>query len=208
MTRALLLDLDGTLADSLPVMRAAYGELCREMGFEGSDAEFDLLNGPPLLVCAAMLKQRHVLAAAAEDMVRRWFEIIEARYLSCRPAPGAAELLETAAAHGWNRCLVTSSSRKLAGAWLRSVGFETLVPLLVAGDEVPRGKPHPDAYLAALALTGAEAGRSLAVEDSPAGATAALAAGIPTRMVGAAACPPGAAAIAGLAALLPEVSAP
>lgn len=208
MTRALLLDLDGTLADSLPVMRGAYGDLCREMGFAGSDAEFDQINGPPLLVCAGMLKQRHDLAASAEDMVRRWFEIIERRYLSCRPAPGAAQLLETAAAQGWSRCLVTSSSRTLAGAWLRSVGFETLVPQMVAGDEVPRGKPHPDAYLAALALTGAEAARSLAVEDSPAGACAALAAGIPTRMVGPAACPPGAVAVAGLAALLPEVLAP
>ena len=206
MTRALLLDLDGTLADSLPVMRAAYGELCREMGFEGTDAEFDLLNGPPLLVCAGMLRERHGLQPAADAIVARWFEIIEQRYLSCRPAPGAGQLLETAAARGWSRCLVTSSSRKLAGAWLRAVGFEQLVPQMVAGDEVPRGKPFPDAYLAALTLTGGEAARSLAVEDSPAGARAALAAGVPTRMVGGAACPPGAVAVSGLEALLPELS--
>jgi len=51
---------------------------------------------------------------------------------------------------------------------------------LVCGDEVPRGKPWPDPYLAALRQGGVSAGDAVAVEDSAQGAQSALAAGIAT----------------------------
>ena len=46
------------------------------------------------------------------------------------------------------------------------------------GDEVPRGKPHPDIFLAAAARLGVPPGECVAFEDSPAGVAAARAAGM------------------------------
>jgi beta-phosphoglucomutase-like phosphatase (HAD superfamily) len=55
-----------------------------------------------------------------------------------------------------------------------------LFEVIVAGDEVRRKKPAPDAYLRAIDALGLEAGRCLAFEDSHNGLTAALAAGLTT----------------------------
>lgn len=211
MSRALLIDLDGTLADSLTVMRRAYFRFLAGHGKPGCDAEFDRLNGPPLARCAEMLKQAHALAPPAGDLVAEWFRVIGEEYPSAPPAPGARALLEAATAAGWRCCLVTSSSAELAGRWLEAAGLAALVPDRVTGELTPRGKPFPDPYLAGLALTGAEAALSAAVEDSPAGAAAALAAGLPTYVVASGhggPWPEGVRHVAGLAELLPLVGAP
>ena len=51
---------------------------------------------------------------------------------------------------------------------------------LVTGDEVARGKPHPEPYLLAARLIGADPGSCVALEDSPTGVRSATAAGVPT----------------------------
>jgi beta-phosphoglucomutase-like phosphatase (HAD superfamily) len=51
---------------------------------------------------------------------------------------------------------------------------------LVTGDEVSHGKPHPEPYLSAARLVGAEPADCVAIEDSPAGVRSATAAGVPT----------------------------
>jgi beta-phosphoglucomutase-like phosphatase (HAD superfamily) len=50
----------------------------------------------------------------------------------------------------------------------------------VAGDEVGRGKPHPEPYLTAAAALGVPPERCVAIEDSPTGVAAAMAAGCAT----------------------------
>jgi beta-phosphoglucomutase-like phosphatase (HAD superfamily) len=64
---------------------------------------------------------------------------------------------------------------------LRALGLETYFEHVVIGTECARAKPCPDPYLEGMRLVGAgDASRCVAFEDSPAGATAAVAAGIPT----------------------------
>jgi HAD superfamily hydrolase (TIGR01509 family) len=182
--RALLLDMDGTLADSLGLMRQVFARLMGELGLPDSEDAFERLNGPPLSQCARLLVARHGLAIDANTIHRRWLDILDEEYPRVRPMKGARELLDEARARHWRCCLVTSAGRVMAKAWLDRSGLAPLVPLVVGGDDVPRGKPYPDPYLAGLALTGAAAQDSLAVEDSPTGAMAALAAGLPTCLVG------------------------
>ena len=62
-------------------------------------------------------------------------------------------------------------------------GLAPLVEIVVAGDEVPRGKPAPDVYLKACALLDVEPARAVAIEDSVTGATAARAAGLWVAMI-------------------------
>ena len=52
--------------------------------------------------------------------------------------------------------------------------------LIVSGDDATRPKPYPDAYLQACAALGVDPARTVAIEDSPTGVRAAVAAGIPT----------------------------
>ena len=69
--------------------------------------------------------------------------------------PGARELLEALAAERTPMALVTNTQRALTERALNSIG-EHYFSASVCGDEVPRGKPAPDAYQRAAALLGLE----------------------------------------------------
>jgi HAD superfamily hydrolase (TIGR01509 family) len=178
--RALLLDLDGTLADSLAVMRLVYGRFLDSLGRAATDAEFARLNGPPLADVVRLLKQAHRLPQPVEELLTRYRDLIDRAYLEVRPAAGARALLEHARKLGYTVAVVTSNSAGRARDWLERVELGRLVDVLVAEEDVTRGKPAPDPYLLATARTGCTAAASIAVEDSPQGARAARDAGLRT----------------------------
>jgi phosphoglycolate phosphatase-like HAD superfamily hydrolase len=66
MRAGLFLDLDGTLADSLSLMRANYDRLLARHDRQGSDAEFDRMNGPPLSLVSQELIRAHGLKTTPE----------------------------------------------------------------------------------------------------------------------------------------------
>jgi HAD superfamily hydrolase (TIGR01509 family) len=178
--RALLLDLDGTLADSLGVMKTAYRRFMTGEGLTPTDAEFDRLNGPPIAECVRIVKATHGLAASHGELLARYQALVEDVYGSVPPSEGARALLKAAKARGWTVGVVTSNGEDRTRAWLARAGLDGLVDVVVGGEAVARGKPAPDPYLAALKRAGCAAEDARAVEDSPLGAEAALAAGIPT----------------------------
>ena len=96
--------------------------------------------------------------------------------------PGARELLDELGALGVPSLLVTMSWRRLADTVVRNLP-EGAFTALVTGDEVGHGKPHPEPYLAAVRLIGAEPADCVALEDSPAGVRSATAAGVPTLAI-------------------------
>lgn len=90
--------------------------------------------------------------------------------------PGAARLLAELSGHSVPTALVSASHRRIIDRVLRSLGAEHFT-LTVAGDEVPRTKPHPDPYLLAARRVGADPARCAVVEDTATGVAAAEAAG-------------------------------
>jgi HAD superfamily hydrolase (TIGR01509 family) len=198
--RGLFLDFDGTLADSLPAMRQAYAGFLGAFGRTGSDAEFEALNGPPLRIVVERLKAAHGLEPALPELMALYRRRIAEASPLIRPAPGADALLAAAAELGWATAVVTSGPREPIAGWLERFGLA--VDVVIGGEDAPPGKPDPAPYLMALQRTGCVAARSIAVEDSFKGATAAIAAGLPTWMVGGAEAPPG---LAGRAADLSAV---
>lgn len=177
--KALLCDFDGTLADSLGHLRIAYAAFLERFGIAPRSGEFDELNGPPLAEVVAILCRRHRLPVAQEDALRLYNDEIAAAWPSLRPSHGARLLLETARDAGWRVGIVTSNAARAVEAWLDRVGLSPLVGCVVGGDTRP-GKPDPAPYLAGLRRLGAEAGLSLAIEDSPTGSRSARAAGLRT----------------------------
>jgi HAD superfamily hydrolase (TIGR01509 family) len=94
------------------------------------------------------------------------------------PRPGALELLAALADAAIPAALASNSSRILVERALATAGIEqrTFAAILTA-DSVTAPKPAPDIYLAACAALGTEPARTLALEDSPTGVAAAVAAG-------------------------------
>jgi len=182
--RGLFLDLDGTLADSLPAMEAAYRALLRRFGREGTAAEFQSLNGPPTTAIVERIAKAHALSTPTDELLSIYRDLLRQAHAAAPPAAGARDVLEHARKLGWITAVVTSAASADAAAWLARTGLEEFVALVVGGDDVERGKPDPAPYRLALQRTGVIAAESLAIEDSIQGARAAMSADLPTWLLG------------------------
>jgi sugar-phosphatase len=166
----LLLDLDGTVVDSRVVVLRHWRRFCDRHGLELA-AVASVVHGVRTADAIAQVAPQLDAAAEAE----RFDAAEELDVDGLVPVPGAPELLASLAADRWG--IVTSGHRTLAERRLRAVGLP--VPaVLVTGDEVTRGKPHPEGYLAGAARLGADPAACVAVEDAPPGLAAARAAGM------------------------------
>ena len=180
---ALLIDLDGTLADSLSVMREAYQVFLDDFQVCGTDAEFASLNGPPLKEVVRRLKVTHGLTHEVEQLTARYFEIIDRLYGDVSPTHGARQLLSTAQSQNCRVAVVTSNSSERTSAWLSRVGLTGFVDFIVSGEQVKYGKPDPEPYLLASQIVDCPVDRIIAIEDSVQGATSAIGAGLYTYLL-------------------------
>jgi len=174
---AVLWDMDGTLVDTEPFWMRAETELVAAHGGIWTDEDARALVGFDLLDAAAYIQRVGGVDLTAIDIVQRMMErVIEQMAASPPWQPGALTLLHAIRAEGVPCVLVTMSWRRLADAVVSLLPPGTFAATVV-GDEVRRGKPHPDPYLAAAAAVGAPPQRCVAIEDSPTGARSARAAG-------------------------------
>ncbi|MGF7236198.1 MAG: HAD family hydrolase [Frankia sp.] len=189
---AVLFDMDGLLVDSEPVWTIAEQEVAAELGgVFTAEIKAAMLGRGVVTAVPIMLAMLGGAAATADPvavgarMVARTIELFrEPDRLSFMP--GAVELLERLVGAGVPTALVSSSYRPLMATVLDLV--ETRLgpgrfPVTVAGDEVARAKPAPDAFLEALARLGRDPAECVVLEDSEAGARAGLAAGCATVLV-------------------------
>jgi HAD superfamily hydrolase (TIGR01509 family) len=79
--------------------------------------------------------------------------------------------------------VATSSEAEFTARSLSLAGLSNSFQVIVTGDQIDRGKPAPDVYLAAAAKLGVQPRRCIALEDSEAGAVAASTAGMVTLLV-------------------------
>lgn len=175
--RAVLFDLDGTLVDSTPSVDRCWQRLA-------DAAQFDLeqmqgLHGVPARAFITLM-----LGPERADEIDHWTQWhldqecddVEGTHAFS----GAVELLAWIDAQpdmSWG--IVTSCQLRLAQA--RMSAAKIPVPsFLVTADDVKNGKPDPEPYVLGIAKAGVSRTQCIAVEDAPAGITAALSAGVVT----------------------------
>jgi beta-phosphoglucomutase-like phosphatase (HAD superfamily) len=176
--RGIFFNLDNTLADSAGALRGAFDRFATLCGGGASDESFAEIGGVSLPMAIALLKRRWSLPFTLDELQRRYMPLIDAAFLDIAPAPGAAMTIETAFRNGWSVGVVTGVTGARSRAWLARTRLAAFVDIVIGGDEVVLGKPEPEPYRIALARSGCARELSIAVEDSPAGAKSALAAGI------------------------------
>ncbi|WP_405011769.1 HAD-IA family hydrolase [Kitasatospora sp. NBC_01539] len=176
-TSALLLDMDGTLVNSDAVVERCWRRWGARHGLDG-DAVMSVVHGRQgHLTMALLLPDRPMEINLAEN--RRILAEETADTYGVVPVPGAAEFL--AALSGRPHALVTSADEALARARMGTAGLPLPETLITAGS-VGASKPDPEGFLKGAAALGYAPEDCIAFEDSEAGITAALAAGM--RVVG------------------------
>ncbi|MFI7098420.1 HAD family hydrolase [Streptomyces sp. NPDC050161] len=174
---ALLCDMDGTLVDTERQWLATVAGLLRAHGAPDGPDALAPFAGAPVATAAELLADGYGIGrgtAATAALLDRDFTARVAAGVTVQP--GALRLLDRARALGIPAALVTASERHVADLVLRTLGADRFATSVTSGD-TPLGKPHPDPYLAAAARLGVAPADCLAVEDTPTGAAAALAAG-------------------------------
>jgi HAD superfamily hydrolase (TIGR01509 family) len=169
--------MDGTLVDTEPFWIACEHELVAEHGGIWTSDDAHSIVGSDLLDAAVVLRDRGGVRLEPIEIVEQLLDGVIARMQVEVPwRPGARELLAACVAAGIPSALVTMSWRRFADAVVAATPPGSF-RASIAGDEVARGKPDPEPYLAAARALGVEPGDCIAIEDSPTGVAAAMAAG-------------------------------
>lgn len=184
--RGALFDLDGTLVDSEPLHHESAVRVLARFGHDLRAADFSGYVGWAELPFWAELQQRYSLAGTPAELAdlrtAEYLELVHGR--SIEPLPGVTELLEELRRRGVPCAVASSSPRPQIEASLAGAGLAEFFPHRLSGhDDVARGKPEPDVFLAAAAAIGAPASACIAVEDSATGVAAAVASGAYTVVI-------------------------
>jgi HAD superfamily hydrolase (TIGR01509 family) len=180
---AVLWDMDGTLVDTEPYWIEVEYELAEQYGGTWSHEHALQLVGSDLLASGQYIRQHMGIDLTAEEIVERLLDGVVARVTDRVPwCPGARDLLLALGQADVPMALVTMSYARFVAPILEHLPPGTF-DVIVTGDQVAQGKPHPEAYLTAAAALGVAPTECVAVEDSTTGTTSAVSAGCQVLVV-------------------------
>lgn len=183
---AAIVDLDGTLVDTVLDFVAALNASLAELGLRAVDRPFverTVGKGSEHLIRSTLA---HV--GAASDLYERAWALYQQHYRAvngreARIYPGAAKGLEQLVARGLRLACVTNKPTAFASALLTSTDLERFFAFTFGGDAFVRRKPDPMPLVEACRALGSSPARTLMIGDSSNDAAAARAAGCPVVLV-------------------------
>jgi len=180
--RLLIFDCDGVLVDSEPISNEVLARMLSEQGLPTTLAQARHDYQGLLLADVAVRAQEKLGRALPADWLadfeRRRAAVFDAEL---QAVPGAAQAVKRAIAAGLAVCVASQGKLSKTRRSLELTGLRHLFPdyALFSAYQVPRGKPHPDLFLHAARVMGAEPPDCLVIEDTPSGVSAAVCAGMP-----------------------------
>jgi phosphoglycolate phosphatase len=183
MERILLVfDLDGTLVDSVPDLRAALNEMLRERGrppLSSSEVKRMVGDGAPALVDRALAASGGSPASAG-DALARFLEIYEANAVRLsRPYPDVRETLVALRRRGYRAAVCTNKPQRATMAVIEGLGFLPLFDAIAGGDRYSVKKPDAGHLLGLINELGARVSSTAMIGDNENDAAVARAAGVP-----------------------------
>ena len=172
-----IFDCDGVLVDSEPLAMRILLQTLAEAGVElEAEAAYEAFLGKSLATVCAILRRDHGLDVDDEALARMRARLTLAIREELQPIPGIAAALD---ALDRPRCVASSSQIERIRLSLSVTGLARYFgDDIFSATMVARGKPAPDLFLHAAERMRVEPGGCIVIEDSPAGVSAALEAGM------------------------------
>ena len=175
---AVVFDLDGVLLDSETVWDEARRALVTRAGGTWTAGATTDMMGMSSPEWSAYLRDELGVPLTTDEISSAVVAEVERRYAEHLPLlPGAREAVERLARR-WPLGLASSSNRPVIERFLDASGLRSAFAVTTSSEEVARGKPAPDVYLAVVERLGVAPPRAVAVEDSTNGIRSAANAGL------------------------------
>lgn len=176
--QAVIWDMDGVLVDSEVYWLKARQDFARDMGKTWSDADQRKAMGRSTIewahVMNEILQPDMTVAQIIEDVIRR----VMAQYDEKLPTrPGAIDAVKLSAQH-FKVALASGSPTAVIQHVMKLTALDSIIPVMVYGDDMKNGKPAPDIYIEAMRLLDVTPDVSLGIEDSGNGIRSLKAAGM------------------------------
>ena len=178
--RLVIFDCDGVLVNSEPVANRVVAEILTAEGWvmtpPEADSRFLGMSFPDIMPMVEAELGRKLAVGWEHQLVTA---VMRALATESVPIPGALEALHAVTALGLPWRIASNSSHREMAVKFACISVTDLVAgRLHSFEDVARGKPAPDLFLAAAAAEGLPPDACVVIEDSTTGARAAAAAGM------------------------------
>lgn len=176
--RALIFDIDGTIADTMPTHFEAWRDVLANHGFElTSELFYSTLGGRTSETIVRMLNDEYGTELDVAEVAREKDEAYMEHVDHVRPLEPVASLAREA--HGrYPLGLATGEQRHIASRVIEAIGLADLFDAFVTSTEVEHHKPHPETFLRCAELLGADPAVCQVFEDTESGLEAGRRAGM------------------------------
>lgn len=171
LARAVLWDLDGTLADSSEYHWLSWQNVLTAEGVRITRQEFRATFGQR----NSEILKRWLVEGATPERIARIGDGKEEAYRALlragglEPLPGADRWVRALRDGGWRQAIVSSAPRANIEVMVEALGFAPLFDAILGAEDVARGKPDPEVFLTAAGRLGVPPHRCIVVEDAAAG---------------------------------------
>lgn len=173
-SRAVIFDMDGVLSDSEPIYHLSINQVLTRHGYEVTEEVNKEILGTTVEYSWSWLKSHFDLKGDMKDWIDE-YDAVVIKNLKEKvvPAPGVYDLLEKIKSSGFHIGLASSSQGNWVQAVLSTLGIEYTFDVIVSGEMVKQGKPHPEIFLQVAKKLKIDPRYCLVIEDSPHGIKAA-----------------------------------
>lgn len=180
VTKLVVFDMDGLLFDTERPSFRALQEVVIKKGYPFTIDHYKQLigisNRESDVVLQRMYGDDFPFDVILKEYHERFKRILEEEGIAVKP--GTLQLLDALEERGIKKCIASSSARSTIEGYLTRAGFEDRFDFYISGNDVKKGKPHPDIFVEACKIAGEPVESALVLEDSLNGLKAACAAGI------------------------------
>ena len=209
--RAALVDMDGTLYNSMVNHTAAWHRMMTELGINEPRDSYYLFEGMTGRQTINTLFNKYLNREASPEEIEEYYRrktVYFTQLPAVDPMPGAASLLSGLKAANWQCVLVTGSGqRTLIDRLQRDFPGVFDEDKMITSRDVARGKPHPEPYLKAMQLAQVAPSEAVVIENAPLGVEAGAKSGAFTIGLTTGPIPADALASAGADIVLPSMQA-